>query len=181
MKSIVHISLLGLIQICCSGTLVNSGSSYDDPAHEIVCDESGCRGTYTGPEFINGDDIAHQFSNHMSKAVGDKLKEVYKNGQYRKVNFSKIVMTTNGMGTGNVVYNLSIPFLSVETKCEAFTSFDHVGGWSHAPARQARLKRLSTVTMKGHPLDVSELKKTPEGLQEYWIQWKNRKTQAACQ
>ena len=30
---------------------------------EIQCTEKGCKGTYRGPEFINRDDIAHQFSN----------------------------------------------------------------------------------------------------------------------
>jgi hypothetical protein len=35
--------------------------------------------------------------------------------------------------------------------------------------------------MINHKLDISELKTTPEGLQEYWIQWKNKVTQAMCE
>jgi len=147
---------------------------------EISCTENGCNGTYKGPEFVLSNDVAHQFSNAMSMAVGNKLKEVYKNGNYRKVNFSKIKMYTVGMGTGQVEYILTIPFMPVKTKCEAYTSFDHVGGWNHAPALEQRKAALSKALMKGHELDISDLKKTPEGLEEYWIQWKNKDTQADC-
>ena len=35
--------------------------------------------------------------------------------------------------------------------------------------------------MKGHELDISNLKTTKEGLQEYWIQWKNKKMQFNCE
>lgn len=147
----------------------------------IECTENGCSGVYKGPEFINGNDIAHQFSNTMSSAVGNKLKELYHIGNYKKVNFSAINMSTKGMGSGKVVYELHVPFTSVDSKCEAYTSFDHVGGWNHDPALKKRTKELASVTMDGHELDISDLKKTPEGLQEYWIQWKNKKTQADCE
>lgn len=148
---------------------------------QVTCSAEGCRGTYEGLEFINGSDVAHQFSNTMSSYVGDKLKELYANKNYKKVNFSLIEMTTQGMGSGKVTYKLHIPFVSVNSKCEAYTSFDHVGGWNHKPALERRKKELKEVTMKGHDLDISDLKQTPEGLQEYWIQWKNKKTQVACE
>lgn len=148
---------------------------------EIKCSDKGCFGIYKGPEFINGSDVAHQFSNKMSHKVGNKLKELYKSNNYHKVDFSKIEMKTNGMGLGNVIYELSVPFISVKEKCEAFTSFDHVGGWNHIPSLSKRKKELSKVLMKGQNLNISELKKTPEGLQEYWIQWRNKNTQADCQ
>ena len=45
--------------------------------NQIECSENGCEGTYDGPEFINGSDVAHQFSNKMTERVGDKLKELY--------------------------------------------------------------------------------------------------------
>ena len=149
-------------------------------ANEIECSELGCNGTYEGPEFVNGADIAHQFSNNMSHAVGDKLKELYKETNYRKVDLTKITMTTSGMGSGQVVYKLSIPFIAVQEKCEAYTSFDHVGGWNHEPALMKRKQELSKLLIDGHELNISELKTTPEGLQEYWIQWKNNKTQFDC-
>ncbi len=147
---------------------------------EIICSDTNCEGQYYGPEFIDGSDIAHQFSNKMSNAVGVKLKELYKNGKFSKVDFSNIIMTTDGMGSGIVTYKLSIPFIAVKEKCDAYTSFDHVGGWNHTPALSRRKAELSKVLMIGHTLDISDLKTTPEGLQEYWIQWKNKIVQSSC-
>ncbi|MEW4925621.1 hypothetical protein [Algibacter sp. 2305UL17-15] len=147
----------------------------------ITCSNNGCEGTYQGAEFINGSDIAHQFSNKMSHAVGNKLKESYHSKQYRKVDFPKIKMTTEGMGSGKVIYKLTIPFIAVEEKCDAFTSFDHVGGWNHPPALAERKLQLKKLLMPAHELNISNLKTTPEGLQEYWIQWKNKKVQFDCE
>lgn len=146
----------------------------------ITCSNKECKGSYIGPEFINGSDIAHQFSNKMSQEVGDQLKELFRNDDYSMVDFSNIKMSTDGMGSGHVIYTLSIPFISVQKKCDAYTSFDHVGGWNHVPALSARKKQLSGVLLKGQKLDISDLKATPEGLQEYWIQWKNKITQSSC-
>lgn len=148
--------------------------------NEIVCSSSGCEGSYKGPEFIDESDVAHQFSNKMSGKVGDKLKELYDRGEYAKVDFSKISMSTQGMGSGNVTYSLSVPFVLVNEKCEAYTSFDHVGGWNHKPSLSSRKAELNKVLMEGHSLDISDLKTTTEGLQEYWIQWKNKIKQSDC-
>ncbi|GGH68039.1 hypothetical protein [Phaeocystidibacter marisrubri] len=156
-------------------------SNSTEPSTTIHCDENGCRGEYVGPEFIEGSDIAHQFSNSMSVAVGDELKEQYNNGHYVKVDFSKLKMSTKGMGSGNVTYALVIPFIEVPTKCEAYTSFDHCGGWNHSPALERRKRELSSVTLPDESLDISDLKTTPEGLEEYWIQWKNKALQGDCQ
>ena len=147
----------------------------------IKCTTKACQGTYKGKEFINGEDIAHQFSNTMSAAVGGQLKELYNSGNYSKVNFSKIKMSTEGMGSGNVTYTLCIPFMAVTNKCEAYTSFDHVGGWNHTPALSQRKAQLSGLLLPGETLDISDLKTTAEGLQEYWIQWKHKVVQAACE
>ena len=148
--------------------------------NEITCTKNGCSGQYQGPEFIDGSDVAHQFSNKMSRAVGDKLKELYNSNNYSKVDFKNIEMSTKGMGTGNVIYSLKIPFMKVDTKCEAYTSFDHVGGWNHSPALNSRKRQLKEALMPNHKLNISSIKTTPEGLQEYWIQWKNKVTQADC-
>ncbi|MCB0439581.1 MAG: hypothetical protein KDD20_12650 [Mangrovimonas sp.] len=147
----------------------------------VNCTEDGCEGRYEGPEFVNNSDVAHQLSNKVSRAVGDELKNLYKAGNYRKVDFSNIEMSTMGMGTGQVVYSVWIPFVQVNEKCEAYTSFDHSGGWNHAPALERRKKELAYAIMPGHDLDISDLKVTPEGLQEYWIQWKNKDVQRECQ
>ncbi len=146
----------------------------------ITCSNNSCYGQYQGPEFVKGSDVAHQFSNKMSAAVGDQLKALFNKGLYSKVNFDKIVMTTKGMGSGQVTYYINIPFQQVNAPCEAYTSFDHVGGWNHTPALEARKNQLRKALIPNQTLDISKLKTTSEGLQEYWIQWKNRSTQAIC-
>ena len=167
-----------------------------EPAIEIIKNEetvqtsdSVCRGIYRGIEFdskkrVNGD-IAHQYSNHMSKVVGDQLKKLYSEGKYSKVDFKRIEMSTKGMNDGNnyVVYELIIPFVSVENKCDAMTSFDHCGGWGHAPAiekRKAGFYEKGETVMVGNILEISDLKTTKEGLQEYWLQWKHVDFQSEC-
>jgi len=148
--------------------------------HQITCSDDNCHGTYKGPEFVNGSDVAHQFSNTMSTKVGDQLKALYKAGQYSKVDFESIKMTTQGMGSGTVTYYLIIPFVRVEQKCDAFTAFDHVGGWNHAPALSQRKAQLKGALKKGHQLYISDLKATKEGLQEYWMQWQHKVIQNDC-
>jgi hypothetical protein len=148
--------------------------------NEIICTDHSCEGTYRGPEFINGSDVAHQFSNKMSAEVGNQLKQLYKQEKYSKVDFQNIEMSTKGMGSGNVTYTLTIPFKTVEKPCQAYTSFDHVGGWNHTPALASRKNQLAKVLLEGENLDISELKTTSEGLQEYWIQWKNKEIQFDC-
>ena len=180
MKLLFCIYFIGMFQMSCQTNKKNIETKTQEKKG-IECTENGCIGTYSGAEFINGKDIAHQFSNKMSNAVGNKLKELYHEKKYKKVDFSLIKMTTQGMGSGKVIYTLLIPFSSVNSKCDAYTSFDHVGGWNHTPALNRRKKELANVSMKGQDLDISELKKTPEGLQEYWIQWKNKKTQSDCE
>jgi len=146
----------------------------------ISCTEAGCNGTYQGPEFVKGADIAHQFSNKVSEKVGEQLKELYRAKQYSKVDFSKVKMSTKGMGSGYVIYQLYLPFKRVVNECDAYTSFDHSGGWNHKPAIQGRRSKLKKALLLGDSLNISQLKTTPEGLQEYWIQWKNQYLQIDC-
>ncbi len=179
MKKIITLLIFSLCFISCNKS--EKKIAYNATQETgIKCSENGCQGLYEGAEFINGSDIAHQFSNKMSNVVGNKLKELYNSKKYKKVDFSKIDMTTQGMGSGHVIYKLSIPFISVQEKCNAYTSFDHAGGWNHSPALSERELQLKKALMKGHKLNISDLKTTPEGLQEYWIQWKNKKVQFDC-
>ena len=143
---------------------------------EIKVTRKSCSGTYDGPEFINGSDVAHQFSNKMSKAVGDQLKLLFDQNNFVKVDLEKIQMTTQGMDNrGSVSYHLHIPFINVEMACDATTSFDHRGGWDHKIERNSVLKTFGK--MKG--LEIIELS-TKEGLQEFWIQWRNSSKQSYC-
>lgn len=170
---------LFLLLSCCSLLLVGCFSSA--PKTVITCTDSFCEGIYTGPEFTNFSDVGHQFSNTMSEVVGEKLKELFKNKKYVKVNFSAIQMSTKGMNhIGDVEYKLYFPFEEVAKECDAFTSFDHVGGWGHAPELEQRKRALKKAVLPGEELKFSPLKTTQEGLQEYWIQWKNKELQAQC-
>ena len=170
------------------------GLLMEQVSEEPVCTESGCKGKYTGPESkkMGGnkkDDIAHQYSNVITKAVAAKLKDLYKNGIYSRVNFSGIKMTTEGMGTGNVIFTVDIPFERANNKCDARTGFAHVGGWGHEPELTKRKKEIwgyippgkSRNTVVDNHLDVSQLTTTPEGLEEYWIQWKHWDYQSDCE
>lgn len=180
MRRLAILLISGLLFLNCNNS--EKTVAYDNAQEpEIKCSDSSCEGAFAGPEFINGSDVAHQFSNKISHVVGDKLKEFYNSKKYRKVDFTNIRMTTEGMGSGYVVYKLFIPFITVQDKCDAYTSFDHVGGWNHSPALSERKIKLSTLLLDGHNLNISDLKRTPEGLQEYWIQWKNKKTQSECE
>src|SRR5690349_17165469 len=179
-KRILILLIIWLIWVRCDSVTTDNTKSRSDKT-KIICTDKGCEGEYIGEEFIKGSDVAHQFSNEMSRVVGDKLKELYKNQKYVKVDFSKIMMSTEGMGTGKVVYKLTIPFEEVAGKCQAYTSFDHVGGWNHSPELSKRKSQLSNALLKGEKLEVSDLKTTKEGLQEYWIQWKNKEIQAECE
>lgn len=152
-----------------------------------ICNETGCYGVYRGVEFIhpkyieqfqlNGTDVAHQYSNKMAAYVGKKLKQLYLEGNYSKVDFNRIRMSTTGMGSGYnyVEYYVEIPFKKVP-KEQAMTAFDHCGGWGHVPDLKQRkidlLKSPNTV-VKNRKLFISRLFITKEGLQEYWIQWRH--------
>lgn len=180
MKNYIIILVFLLVCISCKNYKENLAiTNQNDPL--ITCTDSHCSGTYNGAEFINKSDIAHQFSNTMSKIVGDKLKDLYAANKYVKVDFKNIEMSTIGMGSGQVAYYLFIPFKTVTTSCDAYTSFDHVGGWNHPPALQQRKTQLSLLLMKNEELNISTLKKTPEGLEEYWIQWKHKNLQKDCE
>jgi len=163
-----------------------------EQAETPVCNDAGCSGTYKGPEFDNNGDVAHQYSNTMANAVGIKLKELYDAGTYVKVNMEAITMSAtsvhNGENSNPTVVTITIPFIKVTDKCEAYTSFDHVGGWGHTPALERRKTELKSLLIPGETFDISKEKSTnpnspnfPDGsLNEYWIQWKEKTRQSNC-
>ena len=158
-----------------------SACSNDEPYSTINCNEIGCSGTYIGPEFDNSKpngkkDIAHQFSNKIAERVGDELKKLYTQNKYSKVDLENISMSTQDMkGTGNVTYKIHIPFVQVNDSCDAFTAFDHRGGWNHVINEGGVRKEF----VNKQDVQLIE-KKTKEGLQEFWIQFKHEKFQANC-
>jgi len=151
------------------------------------CTDSACSGMYRGVEFIspryierldlNGTDVAHQYSNKMCEYVGNKLKQLYRDSLYSKVDFNRIRVSTIGMnGDSNYVeYKVYIPFKRVP-KSQAMTAFDHCGGWGHKPELKKRkfdLLYSANKIVKNRRLWISRLFRTKEGLQEYWIQWQH--------
>jgi hypothetical protein len=207
-KSLIFLSLMlaALLLACSGGNSKSRINNFQSHSSEIrqgklskapvfnyqidtpICNDNGCTGKYAGVEFVNeehqfklgltGTDIAHNYSNLMCKYVGKKLKQLYREGKYSKVDFRNIKMTTKGMDDGDdyVEYSLSIPFKRVENASRAMTGFDHSGGWGHPPEiekRKYQLLHTKRRIVKNQRLYVSALKSTPEGLQEYWIQWKH--------
>lgn len=151
------------------------------------CSDSACSGMYRGVEFVseryidrlelNGTDVAHQYSNKMCEYVGNKLKQLYRDSLYSKVDFNRIRISTKGMnGDSNYVeYKVYIPFKRVPKK-QAMTAFDHSGGWGHKPEiKKRKFDLLSSPSkiVKNRRLWISKLFKTKEGLQEFWIQWQH--------
>lgn len=175
-------------------------------AEAPICSSSGCSGKYTGPQFVRKsdggcDDIAHQYSNVITKAVAAKLKELYDSGTYSKVNLAGITMTTSsvvyGCNFNQTTYTVNIPFVQVQNKCDARTGFAHVGGWGwetdQLNTRLVQLyddskvdpndpnNKIRTNPVVGTINDMEyEKKTTPEGLVEYWIQWKHSSRQSDC-
>lgn len=149
--------------------------------------DSACTGIYRGVEFVNphfidhfelnGTDIAHQYSNKMCEYVGKYLKKRFTEGHYLRVKLNQIKMKTKGMDDEDnyVEYSVVIPFESCD-KAHAMTAFDHSGGWGHKPdlkERKMQLLKSPKSVVWGKRLYISRLYATPEGLQEYWIQWKH--------
>jgi hypothetical protein len=163
-----------------------------EQAETPVCNDAGCYGTYKGPEFDNNGDVAHKYSNTMANAVGNKLKELYDAGTYVKVNMQAITMLAtsvhNNKNSNPTEVTITIPFIKVTDKCDAYTSFDHVGGWGHTPELERRKTELKSLLIPGETFDISEEKNTnpnspnfPDGsLNEYWIQWKEKTRQSNC-
>lgn len=179
-QSLLHLVILSMLTLVSSAAL--SQSTQPQRPGIFKCSADLCKGSYQGPEFNHHGDIAHQFSNTVADRVGRYLKELYNAGHYSKVDFARVKMETLGMDNkGEVLYRLEIPLIRVQSPCEAFTSFDHVGGWGHAPELAKRKRELASALLIGDQLQVSTLMKTPEGLEEYWIQWRNRIVQAQCQ
>jgi len=171
-----------LLNLCLFSLLLMGQTVKPKRPGVFTCSPHLCTGYYQGAEFNHQGDIAHQFSNTATDRVGQYLKQLYRSALYSKINFSKLKMTTQGMdGKGEVIYRLEIPLVRVQHPCDAFTSFDHVGGWGHIPELAKRKKELASALLTGDQLQISALMTTPEGLQEYWIQWRNNKVQAKCQ
>jgi hypothetical protein len=150
----------------------------------IRISDTGLIGYFKGPEFDEDGDIGHQFSNTVAKIVGQYLKEAYTNERYLKVNFNKLKITTKGLDQKDSVhYIMEMPFLKV-SKCKAFTGIEHCGSWNDQPMiiLDERMTELTTNLKSKYSVGKMEQKfiRTPEGLVEYWIQFKHKDYQKTC-
>jgi hypothetical protein len=137
-------------------------------------------GSYNGPEFVSeaeakrlgikGTDVAHQFSNRMSEAVAETLREHAAAGRPIRADLQKIRLETKDMNrVGDVMYTITVPFVEVP-RAQAATHFDHRGGWGHEGEDvDAWRKRLRE--RYGVEPECSPTMRTPEGLVETWCQW----------
>ena len=117
---------------------------------------------------------------HSKVIRNKKLKSLFDNKKYAKVDLKKIRMTSIDMNNlGSVKLEIFIPFKRVKNPCEARTGFDHSGGWDHDPEIEIRKQQLLGIAVC-KKLEISPLIKTPENFQEYWIQWKHKDFQANC-
>jgi hypothetical protein len=186
LTKISALTLSALLLFSCSSTKKEVKNTKIKPEKNLVlvCNDSFCSVNYSGPEFTfhKGEiiDTAHRMSNLISEEVGKKLKSLFDNKKYAKVDLKKIRMTSIDMDNlGSVKLEIFIPLKRVKNPCEASTGFDHSGGWNHDPEIEKRKKKLSGIALC-EELEISSLIKTPENFQEYWIQWKHKDFQANC-
>jgi len=96
--------------------------------YEIYIDDSVAMACYSGPEFLNGEDIGHQLSNFVADSVGKYLKWSYAQNDYKRVMLDSIQVEVVAVSDDTVEYSIHIPFEKVR-RCEATTCIDHRGSW----------------------------------------------------
>ena len=111
----MNLNVMGILLLC--GCSFGQTSSTANPPTSTVmvwdCSETSCYGKYSGPEFKNGEDVAHQFSNRVADTLGKYLKAQFKAGNYLSIDFQKTKITTAGMDLkDSVVYCITMVFKS---------------------------------------------------------------------
>ena len=156
----------------------------DDKVTDVnTISDKGFYGKYVGVEFDENGDVAHQFSNKVTRVVGKFLKESYSHGKYYKIDFTRTKITTKGLDLkGRVEFIIYMPFIKVE-ECESFTGLVHCGTWVNQKSSiltirlEDQLKKLTKISVG---LPNQGYFKTPEGYKEYWIQFKHKNYQTKC-
>ena len=110
---------------------VNLIESYTvkDNINTTTISDKGFSGKYVGLEFDKNGDVAHQFSNKVTKIIGKYLKESYSRGVFLKIDFKNTKIKTTGLNLkGYVEFVIEMPFIQV-SKRNAFTGLVHCGTW----------------------------------------------------
>lgn len=167
MKNLLLILIIGISFTMCSNTIttvstpVFEESEFKTEINFLDSDEKVFIGTYIGLENTKTNDMYYEFAEQICFSVDLKLKELYDVGIYSKVDLEQIWMSSEGYGTTTVKYQIVIPLIQV-SKDDAMLSFTH--------SQSSSLKRKEKELRK--EIIYMSLKETPEGLSEYWIQWK---------
>lgn len=161
---------------------VNLIESYTvkDNINTTTISDKGFSGKYVGLEFDKNGDVAHQFSNKVTKIIGKYLKESYSRGVFLKIDFKNTKIKTTGLNLkGYVEFVIEMPFIKV-SKRNAFTGLVHCGTWVNQKSSildvrvKTQLRNLKSISVGNTDQGYF---KTPEGYKEYWIQFKNKKYQ----
>lgn len=149
--------------------------------YSIFLTDSLAVGVYEGPEFINGQDIAHQLSNAMANEIGAFLKQSFQQKKYLKIDFknSKVLTETpyvlGEFPDSSVRYSIVFPLIQVASANQSFTGIEHRGSWigkiTEKDFKQWR-KRMRESLVNGK--DEWHLFKTKEGFAEYWLQFQHK-------
>jgi hypothetical protein len=137
--------------------------------------------SYKGPDFQNGEDIAHQLSNFVADTLGKHLKSEFNKNQFKKIDFENTKIETLKYHPDSVYYTIQMPLISV-SRCDAYTCIDHRGSWaSWTKKTDSDLQKFIT-KISCYPNHKEEIKlfRTEFGLYEYWVQFRHPILQSDC-
>ena len=137
--------------------------------YEIYIDDSIAMACYSGPEFLNGEDIGHQLSNYVADSVGKFLKWSFDQNDYKRVVLESIHVEVAVVSSDTVEYSIQIPLEKVN-RCEATTCIDHRGSWvdNRRIADTHHKEFIQNLKKAGYQRIQSNLF-TSGTLYEYWV------------
>ncbi len=151
------------------------------PIYNVKITSKNFYASYKGPDFVNGNDIAHQLSNFVADTLGKYLKAEYRKGQFKKIDFDKTIIKTLKNHPDSVFYTINMPFKNVSS-CEAYTCIDHRGSWVNNKRKTDNDLKEFVLSIQTSPNHKEEIKlfKTNSGLYEYWVQFRSTDLQKKC-
>jgi hypothetical protein len=137
--------------------------------YEIYIDDTVAMACYTGPEFLNGEDIGHQLSNYVADSVGKYLKWTFEKSDYKRIVLDSIAVDLTVISGDTVTYTIQIPFEKTK-RCTATTCIDHRGSWvdNRRIADAHHKEFIQNLKKAGYQRIESNLFTTGT-LYEYWV------------
>ncbi len=137
--------------------------------YEIYIDDSIALACYSGPEFLNGEDIGHQLSNYVADSVGKYLKWSFEKSDYKRVLLDSIAVDLTVISGDTVTYTIQIPFEKTN-RCNATTCIDHRGTWvDNRRKADAHHKEFIQILKKAGYKRIESNLFTAGLLYEYWV------------